>query len=158
MRQIEYKENITKEIKQILLDNSNIFIDIKFSTLIEDTKYATDFTVNILNKNIAVRVREPDCKYRDFTIRAKAEYNGRTEIHKIKEGYGDIYLYCWKDINYKINEYMIIDINKLRDSDLLNIYRKIIMNNDNTGFIYIGINELEKENCLLVKKLLDCCI
>lgn len=153
MRQIEYKENIIKEIKQILLDHSDIFINVEIATPIEDTKYATDFVVNILNKNIAVRVRDPDCRYRDFTIRAKAEYNGRTEIHKIKEGYGDIYLYCWKDESDKINEYIIIDINELRNSNLLNIERRIIMNNDDTGFINIGINELENENCLLVKKL-----
>lgn len=150
MRQIEYKQETIQEIKRILLKHSDIFIDINFSTEIEDTKFATDFVVRILNKDISVRIRKSDCEFRDFTIRAMTKYGGKTEIHKIKEGYGDIYLYSWQNENREIREYIIVDINKLRNSGLLND-RKTIPNIDGTGFISIEIDELEEEDCLLVK-------
>lgn len=153
MRRIEYKENIIIELKGIIYKYPRIFMDINISTPIEDTQYATDFIIKTSNRDIAVRVRESDCKYRDFTIRAKTKYDMKTEIDKLNEGYGDIYLYCWKGLNGGIKDYIILDINLLRTTSLLKGERKIIMNSDGTGFINIKIDKLKEFGCLLINNI-----
>ena len=159
MRAIRYKEDTMIELKEIIYKYPRIFMDINISTPIEDTQYATDFIITTSNRNVAVRVRESDCRFRDLTIRAKTKWNMKTEIDKIKEGHGDIYLYCWKDRNYEIKDYVIIDIHKLRSSNLLGKERKIILNKDSqgfrngTGFIHITLDELNKFDCILKNKI-----
>lgn len=162
MRLTEYPKDTIIELKEIIYKYPKIFMDINRSTPIEDTRYATDFVIKQPNRNVAVRVRDPDPqgrKFRDLTIRVKTKWDKKTEIDKIKEGYGDIYLYCWKDKNYKIKDYMIMDIHKLRSSNLLEKKRRIILNKDRrgvydgTGFIHIKIDELNEFDCILENKI-----
>ena len=151
--EIGYNERIKTEIKEIIYKYPKIFIDIVIATPIEDTQYATDFIIKTSNRNIAVRVRESDCRYRDFTIRAKTKYDMKTEIDKLNEGYGDIYLYCWKGLSGGIKDYIILDINLLRTTSLLKEKRIIIMNSDGTGFINIKIDKLKEFGCLLINNI-----
>lgn len=162
MRLIEYPEDTIIELKEIIHKHSKIFMDINKSTPVKDIHYATDYTIKTSNRDIAVRVRDPEKKgrrFRDLTIRTKTKWNRKTEIDKIKEGYGDIYLYCWKDKNYKIKDYMIIDIHKLRSSKLLEKKRKPIPNVDSAGnkdgteFVPISIGELNEFDCILMNKI-----
>lgn len=161
-RPTKYEKNTLIELKGIIFEYPEIFMYINKSTQIEDTQYATDFVIKLTNRSIeknkssldvAVRVREPGCTKRDLTIRAKTRCNVKTEIDKIKEGYGHIYLYCWRGKNGKIGDYMIINIDRLRSSNLLEKKRGIIPNKDGTGFIAISINELNESNCILKNKI-----
>jgi len=100
------------------------------------------------------RIRKPNCGYRDLTIRAQVRSNGKTEIHKIRdEGKGDIYFYAWTYDNLgkeQMQCYMLVDLNKLRQSGLLDESRQITSNGDGTGFVSYSKDELDRTGALLI--------
>lgn len=116
-----------------------------------DRSYATDFEVKLLGGTIAVRLRKPDCKYRDLTIRARRDSGMKTELAKIKEGYAFRYFYGWTDARGTIAEWILVDLDKLRATNLLN--KPLIPNFDGTYFIAITIKELDDADCLITKHL-----
>ena len=94
--------------------------------------------------------------YRDWTIRCKSRYGYTTEIDKLRAGWGDFYFYGWDNANGRIDEYMLLDLAKVRNSGLLstNIQRKITVNTDGkTAFITISTSELFDHGCFLVHTL-----
>ena len=118
---------------------------------IEDDKHhATDFVAHIKGGDVAVRIRRPDCLFRDWTIRSKIIY-GKTELAKLQDGFGDWYLYCWTNQKGNINEWMFIDLNLVRISGLLDkmALQFDIPNNDGTYFKSCSIAELIKNECLM---------
>ena len=76
-------------------------------------------------------------------------YDGhKTEIHKLRDGYGDWYLYAWESEGNRITEYALIDIHKARH--LFTQDRNVIPNTDNkTGFYSYSIEELAKCGALI---------
>lgn len=113
-----------------------------------DNKQATDFTIQLIGGSIAVRLRRPRYTYRDLTIRAYRENGVKTELAKIKEGYAFRYFYGWTDENGAIAEWMLIDMDRLRATNLLD--RQAIPNKDGTtSFIAISARELQQAGCLI---------
>jgi hypothetical protein len=152
-KELERELSFAPEIEFILADNAGkihqagirVFALSK-STKEDDVKNGFDFIFKMGEFTIPVRIRKPDCKYKDFTIRAKSRFNQKTEIHKLEEGAGDVYFYGWtKYVNdiEKINSWWLIDLEKVRQSGILTIPRKIIYNNDGTGFVNITKDELD---------------
>ena len=82
-----------------------------------DCTQATDmYMYSIRGLRIALRVRFLNMHtYEDITIRSRTAYNMKTEIHKIREGYGDYYLYCWAPDGQKITQWVIFDLDKFRN-------------------------------------------
>lgn len=137
--------NYLDDVRNILKNQAMNIVDVEIATPEEDLKQCTDMKVKITAGDVAVRIRRENCKYRDITIRAVNKGN-RTEIHKLREGYGDWYLYAWTD-GQNIVDWILLDINKFRKSGLLNDGRKITMNPDGvTGFTAYSINELTQHN------------
>lgn len=143
--------------QDIIFDNLNLILkslnkELKQSNHQQDTEEATDYILSVNKICVAVRNRKHKFKvFKDITIRCESNENNKTELHKIKEGYGDVYLYCWqtKDGN-DIDSYVLVDLNKLRFSNILSVDRETHPNtNDNTKFINISIDELHKNNCLI---------
>lgn len=124
-------------INKIIKDNFWLFpvdiTNIELSTSDEDTKESFDLVYKS-RIEISVRIRNNEyLKYCDFTIRNKAKYGGKTEIDKLIEGKGSIYLYAWKDVNNSILQaWILININKIRND--LSLNGKQRFNNDNTAF------------------------
>ncbi len=118
----------------------------------KDNKYATDFEVKLVGGTIAVRLRRSNCGYRDLTIRARRDSGTKTELAKIKEGHAFRYFYGWTDDNNTISEWILVDLDKLRMTDLLD--RRLIPNGDGTHFIAISVNELQDTSCLIASQLL----
>ena len=125
------------EIKQILKDNLMHITSIEIANDHQDMNEGTDYVIHIEGGTIAGRVRRPDCKYRDFTIRA-VNKGYKTEIDKLREGFGDWYLYCWTNEYNRIDEWILVDINKIRKNSLLE-HRTVKDNGESTGFIHIEI-------------------
>lgn len=143
--------NFLDEIKDILKKQSMYIVDVQVANPDEDMKQSTDFKINITAGDVAVRIRR-DTPFRDFTIRAK-KGNSITEIDKLRKGYCDWYLYLWTKKN-KIVDWILIDINKMRDTGLLSEQRAVIMNKDGyTGFVTYTIDELESHNCIIAKNI-----
>lgn len=154
IRQTEFKENwdfqktYYPQIESIIRKNSFNFITIRIADVQKDTQEATDFIVSIDGGDIAVRIRRSKYKDRDLTIRS---YCGghKTEINKIKEGFGKYYLYCWTNENQEILEWILVDLNKLRHSKLLEITPEIENKDGYTRFISISTEKLKIYKCLI---------
>ncbi len=116
----------------------------------EDKKYATDIVVKLVGGTIAVRLRKPDCSYRELTLRTSAS---KSERDKIKEGYAFRYFYGWVDENGVIAEWILVDLDKFRASGLLDTFRRPIPNGDGTNFIPFTIHELDEYGCILSRQL-----
>lgn len=148
--------NHRSKIIDILEDNLNEIIDIRDATFYEDTKQATDMKIEIKGTDIAVRQREGNYDFVDIynrtnrnpdvTIRSRA--NGhKTELDKIRNGYGDYYLYAWT----KMKDWIFYDINKLRKYNVLDKDNKLqeIDNHDGTKFITLPIEKLYDINAII---------
>jgi hypothetical protein len=115
----------------------------------EDKKSATDFKVVLMGGTIAVRLRRHTCKFRDLTIRSRRDSGRKTELAKIKEGYAYRYFYGWLNRNNVLSEWILVDLDKVREKGLLDIPRKEHPNYDGTYFIDIKIKELSDAGCLI---------
>jgi hypothetical protein len=128
-------------------------VELSIAPIEMDTKCATDFTVRLTGGDIAVRLRRPECQFRDLTIRALRDKGVKTELAKIKEGYGSRYFYGWVDSQDKIAEWILVDLNRLRKTSLLE--KPLIANKDKDGksdgtyFIAISLRELCNAKCLI---------
>jgi len=124
-------------------------ISIDDSSPEQDMKESTDLVVKTMGGKVAVRIRRPDCQFRDLTIRSWRANGAKTELPKIKEGFGDFYLYAWAGENGKLANWILVNLDSLRKSGLLE-NRETIPNPDRiTGFIAISVFELKKSNCLI---------
>ena len=140
-------------METILKDHARHLINIDLAPDNIDRTQATDMTVNVKGTSIALRVREPSCKFRDFTVRSTVKSGNKTELDKLKEGYGDIYLYGWGDGKDRLLEYIILDIHQLRRSGLLDRTYIERPNGDGSKFIAIDLLELKLNDCILEYEL-----
>jgi CRISPR/Cas system CSM-associated protein Csm4 (group 5 of RAMP superfamily) len=140
------------QIKDLIKQNAMYFISIEVADKETDSKKATDFVVRVVGGDIAVRIRRASQKHRDLTIRS---YNNgyRTELQKIKEGFGRFYLYCWENEKNELAEWMLVDLNLLRTSGALENRHEFINEDRITRFIAIPTNYLKSTNCLVACKL-----
>ena len=140
---------------KILKDNAMHLLQINIATEEQDTKEATDLVIDVIGGTVAVRTRRhaTDKGYRDFTIRCRSTWGQKTEIDKLREGYAKWYLYAWeqRDGGY---EYILLDMDRVRDSGLLDGRKQVIINRDGrTGFVSISLFDLNNSNCIINKKL-----
>ncbi|MDI9482699.1 MAG: hypothetical protein QM315_05905 [Bacillota bacterium] len=142
-----------EQVKQILKSQAMHIVNIEIASPEEDMKQSTDLKIKITAGDVAVRIRRDNIKYRDLTIRAK-NGNSRTEIHKLRDGFGDWYLYAWT-IGGKITEWILVDIGIMRLNDLFAETRPITMNKDGyTGFVTYPIQELQRYGAVVASKRL----
>lgn len=122
-----------------------------------DVKCATDYIVRVDAGDIACRVRYRDnCPWRELTIRSRLASGTKTELAKLREGFGRWYLYAWADRgNYDIfPEWVWIDLDRLRSSGLMEKQRREIRNYDSrTWFIAITLKELMQADVILKAEL-----
>lgn len=151
VRQLE--KDFNPQINKIFRENNILmpFIkwELKQSSDFEDTNLSYDMVYSG-KIEISVRIRNNNyLRFKDFTIRSKSKNNGYTEIDKLKNGLGNIYFYGW--LNYESNliqEWLIVDINKIRDylDD-----GKLFKNTDNTEFMAYSINFLQSHGAIIKK-------
>ena len=124
-------------------------VNIQVATPEDDMKHSTDLKVTVNSGDIAVRIRR-DTGFRDLTIRAK-NGNAKTELHKLREGFAQWYLYAWTK-NGKISEWILVSIDAMRAAGLFSESRPVKMNTDGyTGFVCYQFHELENAGALIAK-------
>lgn len=121
-------------------------IEIREGTEDEDRKEATDYVVHVASGTIACRVRD-DCKYRDLTLRASLPSGAKTELAKIKEGWGRWYLYMWVNGD-RVDDWIFVDLDKLRASGLLEDKRRQ-RNPDGVTFLPLPAPKLVAAGCMV---------
>lgn len=155
----DYEKSLRNRVTEILRRHVAEIVEFKEADEEQDTKQATDFVVVAKAKSIAVRVRRPTSTsnasrgkvYRDLTIRTRSAGKGETEIDKLRKGWGDMYLYCWENQSGQLQEYMIVDIHKLRAAGLLDPKEiREIPNGDGTYFYPINLERLRKAGCIIL--------
>lgn len=123
----------------------------------QDTKQATDFILRVKGGTVASRIRRFDPRlYRDLTIRVQSQHGGRTEIDKLRDGWGDYYIYAWEDRDGNVCDSALIDINAMRDQGLFDkdqkwLERRIPNRSDHTWFCVMTIDELDDRGCVIAR-------
>lgn len=145
-----FQKNYYSQVKRIIEDNALVFIKIDVADEESDLKRATDFVVRITGGDVAVRLRRSDVRYRDLTIRSFNK-GYRTELDKIRDGFGKFYLYGWTNLNNIINEWVLIDLDKMRELKLFDGKQEIINTDGITRFIAIPIYEIDKTGCIVAR-------
>jgi hypothetical protein len=141
-----FSEQYIGAIKTILQANAMHIVNVEVATPEEDMKHSTDLKVRITSGDVAVRIRRGNCSYRDITIRAFI-YGHKTEIDKLREGYGDWYLYAWENPQCTaIQDWVLLDINAAQP--LFSETKYLLKNNDKTGFFTYHIKEFERMNAV----------
>lgn len=155
----EWGDSYVSQVIRILMQLLPYLVEINTASIEMDTKCATDFTIRLKGGNIAVRLRRSKYRYRDLTIRALRDTGATTELAKIKAGHGFRYFYGWIDENNNIAEWILVDLDKVRESGLLE-NRTLIANRDpvtgkpdGTYFIAIKATELDQAGCLIIYQL-----
>lgn len=138
--------------KEILKQNSMHFLSLEVSDDEKDMTEATDMVIKIEGGDVALRVRNSAIKFRDLTIRSQTRSGNKTELQKLKEGFGDWYLYGWGS-NSNIDEYILVDLDRVRKFKLLEKERRQIANGDGTYFVNIGLGELDTCGCIVAKNI-----
>jgi hypothetical protein len=154
-RDWKWADSYLPAIHDILKENAAYLIDFEIAHVEADIKEATDMVICLKNDAaIAVRMRRSHYKYRDLTIRSWRESGTETELQKIKRGFVDFYLYGWTDEKFGILDWMLIDVESLRQSGWLET-KPMIPNRDNkTGFIAISYQELRDTHCIINASML----
>lgn len=144
-----FADSYLPEVIEILKRNAMHIVTIRVAPEEQDIQQATDMLIEVTGGSVAVRVRRPYKNIRDLTIRSRIRYGGITELAKLRAGYGDWYLYCWTGENEKIAEWILVDINKMRSSRILDEPRPEISNRDGTFFVAIPTSELCANDCIV---------
>lgn len=149
-RDFSWQDGYMPEVQRILQLNAIYLFNVSIASWYQDVKQATDMTITLGGKpkSVGVRLRRSEYGYRDLTIRAVRSSGARTELEKIMSGMGDAYLYGWTH-GFQISEWMLIDLNRLRGSGLLE-GAPIRRNRDaQTSFISITYLTLREYGCVL---------
>lgn len=146
----EWQKKFYPQIINILKRNAMHVVKIDVADMDADTKKATDFVVTVKGGSVAVRIRRDVAqKYQDFTIRAQMRSGYETELHKIKKGFADFYLYVWTQSD-SITRWILINLQTMRESGSFNAPREVRWNKDGgSAFIYFAIDELKKIGALI---------
>jgi hypothetical protein len=154
VRQLEnkYSSQIYRIINRIVYK----FTELYPSTEYQDTNECFDVVYKCNEIRIPVRIRKHQyISFSDFTVRSRSYQNNRTEYDKLKDGYGDYYVYCWEDDKRsKIHSYMIINLHSFRDSGIINTSDNTAKNSDGTEFMSWSLTTLAKSKSLMMYEVL----
>lgn len=148
----DWQQCYLPQVSKILRLHAGYFVDFVISNEEQDTRQATDMVLTVSGAGtFAVRIRRPDCVYRDFTIRSQSRGGGKTELEKLREGWGNWYLYAWCDQRDQLSEWVLVDLHCLRESGLLERKRREQPNGDGTFFIAIPVPELRTAESVIAE-------
>lgn len=139
-------------IHRILNRNAHHMTQLIESSPYEDTNEAFDAVYSFYEVKVPIRIRENKyLRYQDFTIRSKAKHGGKTEIDKLREGFGDYYFYAWQTPNRKgFDSYLIVSLSKFRESGLINKPDFKRKNHDGTEFFCYSVADLHRHKCVVI--------
>lgn len=145
-------KRFSRHYQEILHRHSRLIFSINQSSTDQDMTEGFDYFLSFEKVNVAVRNRAYLYleKYGDFTVRSRSLNGGKTEINKVREGCGDIYLYAWQNQQgSNLHTYLLLDLNRFRESGLAFQEKKHINNSDGTCFFSYTMQELYRSDCIL---------
>jgi hypothetical protein len=146
-----FQEGYWPQVQDILRKCFYPFIRVEPSTVTQDTKEGFDAVVTLDSEQVALRIRRETISFRDLTIRSYK--NGhKTELDKLREGFGRWYLYAWTESG-RITEWMLIDMNKVRATGLLEGRVEKSNTDGQTRFVTVSLFELGENDCIIQYEL-----
>jgi len=148
-----WADRYTPQVKDILLENLRYIATFAPAPRNKDIACIGDFMIAIDTADILCRIRAT--AHRDFTLRAWRRSKVDTEVQKIVEGAGRWYFYGWLERDGgAIAEWMIVDLNVLRTTDIIETkMQSTIANKDaETAFIAIPRALLEHIGAVVVQE------
>lgn len=138
-------------IRKILNKCSYMFTQFQEATEIQDKTEGFDAIFSFPDVKIPIRIRNFSYqKYMDVTVRSRSKYGGKTEIDKLRDGFGDYYLYSWLgDGNKRIEKFIIINLKIFRESIIENPNGRR-RNDDGTEFWCYSLDQLIKSNSVVI--------
>lgn len=141
---------------------AGIFLNFATADAKRDMEQATDLVLEVEGGTIAVRIRSNKYylsyldgkphkpKALDWSVRWVSR-GARTEIHKLREGFGDFYFYGYsEDDRGMLADWWLIDLHTVRERDILESgLWQVNPNYDGTEGGYFPIWRLEEANCVL---------
>jgi len=145
----DFSQKHMPAIIDILQNNLKQIVKIEIASQEDDMKRSTDLKIKLTTGDVAVRIRRKASKYRDLTIRGFND-GWETEIHKLRKGYADFYLYLWECDDESVCDWVLVDIGQMRSTGLLYMEKEIKMNWDGkTGFISFSLAELHEHKAII---------
>lgn len=151
-----FQDGYMQQIESIVKRNAQHMITTRLASKIEDSQQSTDMVMQVdAGVTIAIRIRRPNCHFRDLTIRSQSWGNGKTELDKLREGWGDWYVYAWANTQGILDEWMLVNIHTMRNAGLLGKDKSERSNKDGrTAFVNYTIKELYDSSALTAAHLL----
>lgn len=143
-----------EQLIAIIKEQASHIIQVRRATEKEDNSCEADLVLETSSGKILCRTRSAKYYRRDLTIRCERPTGTVTELQKIESGAGRWYLYAWTNDN-RITEWMLIDLDRLRQSGLIERWRRNIFSNpDKTKFIAIPRSEIHKAGAIVSERRL----
>lgn len=168
----DYKSNVifqhkhTPDVIRLLKANLQHMVNIRLGTQDEDSKQATDMVMYMDNGGaIGVRVRRYENtsqkeRYRHFTIREKSAGGSKTELDKLRDGWGDWYFYGWENQDGILDEWIIVNLNVLHErkafhTDFKARERWRSNRDGKTAFVWFTVADLRFYRALVAGAMVD---
>lgn len=140
------------ECIKILQNNLKNITNIEVASLYDDINHAIDLIIILKGSKVQIRVRMP--KYQnmsDFTVQISKVSGTETEMEKFLRGDIDWYLLCWTDSNEKIFKWILIDMHKILEKNILTTHMSEPKLNKTNGQYFVCIDwfNLENMGCLV---------
>ena len=147
------------EARRVILLKQPGLSKVRISDDQQDQEEALDLIVDA--QRWAWRLRRPDCRWRDLTIRYRRPTGHVTEWAKIMDGYGDYYLYSWTTddswLLRRFSEWAVIDLSALRQnaSALFDAAEQQRNKDGSSTFLAWPIGVLRDHNCVPEEKMVQ---
>jgi len=124
---LAWADGFRSRLEAIVAGNAGRIVSIRRASEEEDQHHATDCVVTVETGEIALRVRRPNCAFRDLTLRFRRRPWGALaldpqrgyEVDKILGGFARWYLYAWTTPAGGLSDWLLVDLDILRSSGLL---------------------------------------
>ena len=143
--QWEWANRFFDAIQAAIQSVAGVFVRMEVADMDDDMRRVIDYVVRVEGGDIACRIRRNMylARFRDWTIRSVVPSGATTELDKLRDGFGRWYFYAWATPNDRdLADWMLIDLDAVRRTDILYCDREERMNDDGTGFIYVTRDEL----------------
>lgn len=147
-----FSDRFMVQAKKIVRELGRTPMDVLDGTPEQDLYYATDLYIPCCDGGVGVRVRRGGklVQSTDFTVRATIVSGGKTELHKLKDGHCQFYLYSWADrANRHIERWMFLDMERMRQSELLQHPRQGRITQPDSTWVYWTFEDLDRNGVVL---------
>lgn len=138
------------EVERVIRSQAHQIVTISIASSEKDCRFATDYEVKIAGGDVACRIRDWSAwlHYGDITLRYTRPSGQETEVSKIKKGHGDWYLYAWAKNHQDFGAWLMVDLAKLRSTNLLDTARIHDNFDGSSQFISITLSDLLHSGCI----------